>query len=82
MSLRPLLTAVCLSLCAGCSTTPSPVPAKIDPPPVALVSDCGRPDPLPPEVTAQSLAEWTVAWVGAWGCERAKRRALIEAWPR
>lgn len=30
----------------------------------------------------QDFATWAVGWVGTAGCERAKRQALIEAWPR
>lgn len=70
-----------LTLCA-CSTPRPIAPAKTDPPPVALVVDCARPAPLPEGATGRDLAEWTVAWIGAWGCERRKRRALLEAWPR
>lgn len=32
--------------------------------------------------TAQDLAAWAVEWIGAYGCERRKRVALIAAWPR
>lgn len=72
---------LCLVTCA-CSTMPAIAPAKIAPPPVALVTQCSRPSDLPEGATAQDLAQWTVAWIGAYGCERSKRTALIEAWPR
>lgn len=61
---------------------PPSVPAKIDPPPVALVSSCAAPGKLPDGATAQDLGEWVVGWIGAYGCERAKRAALVDAWPR
>lgn len=77
-----LLPAFFLSLLAGCSTTLPSVLAKIDPPPVALVSKCAAPADLAEGATAQDLSEWVVGWIGAAGCERAKRAALIEAWPR
>ena len=76
----PLLLALCLSL-YGCAST-KPVPAQIPPPPVALVTKCAKPADLPEGATAQDLAEWTVGWIGAYGCERSKRQALVEAWPR
>jgi hypothetical protein len=69
-------------LLSACSTVPVSAPARIDPPPVALTSKCVNPDPLPKVVTAQDLATWTVAWIGTAGCERAKRAALVKAWPR
>ena len=69
-------------LLSACSTTPPPVPVKIDPPPVALISRCLIPPDLVSEATARDLAEWAVAWIGVAGCERAKRQALLEAWPR
>jgi len=49
---------------------------------VALVTACARPAELPEGATAQDLAQWTVGWMGAYGCERSKRQALIESWPR
>lgn len=82
MSPRPWLLALCPMLLASCSTTRPSAPARIDPPPVGLVSKCAAPGPLAEGATGQDLAEWTVAWIGAYGCERAKRQALIEAWPR
>ena len=74
-----VLSALALS---ACSTARPPVPARIDPPPVALSSRCAAPPDLASEATARDLAEWTVAWIGTAGCERAKRQALLEAWPR
>jgi hypothetical protein len=32
--------------------------------------------------TAQDLAQWALGWISAYGCERSKRAALIEAWPK
>ena len=82
MQLRTLLL-VCLSLVlSACSTTRPSAPAVIQPPPVALVTQCQRPSDLPEGATAQDLATWTIAWIGAYGCERSKRQALIESWPR
>ncbi len=82
MSLRILPLALLASLLSACSTMPPSAPAKIDPPPVALISRCPAPGDLPEGATAQDLAEWVVGWMGHAGCERAKRTALIEAWPR
>jgi len=82
VKLRTLLLACSLLALAACSTTPQPVLAKIDPPPVALTSRCANPQPMPEGATAQDLAEWTVNWIGVAGCERAKRAALLDAWPR
>lgn len=82
MKLPTLPLASCLLLLlAGCAVPPN-APAKIDPPPVALVTQCARPGDIPEGATGQDLAVWTVDWIGAYGCERAKRQALIEAWPR
>lgn len=49
---------------------------------MALISRCAAPTDLPQASTVQALAQWAVEWVGAAGCEAAKRMALIEAWPR
>lgn len=49
---------------------------------MALVTACATPPDLPEGPTAQALAEWVMGWVGAYGCERSKRAALVEAWPR
>jgi uncharacterized lipoprotein len=78
---RTLLLALSLIVLAGCSTTP-PGAQQIPPPPVALISRCAVPPDMPEGATGQDLAEWAVRWVGTAGCERAKRTALIEAWPR
>lgn len=82
MSHRILPLALSVSLLSACSTMQPPAHGVIPPPPVALISRCLTPGELPGEATAQALVEWTVAWVGTAGCERAKRQALIEAWPR
>lgn len=76
------LSALCVLTLCGCSTVQPPAPAKIDPPPVALVSRCPPPSDLPADATAQHLGEWVMEWIGAYGCERAKRAALIDSWPR
>jgi hypothetical protein len=49
---------------------------------VALASRCASPDGLPEGATAQDLSAWVIGWIGTAGCERAKRQALLEAWPR
>jgi hypothetical protein len=33
-------------------------------------------------VSAQDLIGWTMEWINAYACERGKRSALIESWPR
>lgn len=78
----PLLLALSALLASGCSTTPPHAPAKIDPPPVALVSRCPTPADLTPDATGRDLAAWVVEWMGTAGCERGKRAALIDSWPR
>jgi len=40
------------------------------------------PPPLEGEATARELAAWTMLWIRTAVCENAKRRALIDAWPR
>lgn len=82
MKLKILLCAVLMLAISGCSSVPRSAPAKIDPPPVALVSKCLPPGDLPSESTARDLALWAVAWIGAYGCEKSKREALIESWPK
>lgn len=82
MSLRTLLPVFLSLLLFGCSTTPPSAPQKIDPPPVLLVTQCARPSEMPEGATAQDLVQWTVGWMAAYGCERSKRAALIEAWPK
>lgn len=47
-----------------------------------LVGRCPWPADLAEVATARDLAAWVVEWIGTAGCERAKRQALIEAWPR
>lgn len=49
---------------------------------MVLVTQCLRPGELPGGATAQDLVTWTVGWMAAYGCERSKRAALIEAWPK
>jgi len=82
MLLRRLLLVSSLLMLSACSTVPPVAPLVIPPPPVALVSRCAAPPDLPDLATARDLAEWAVMWVGTAGCERAKRAALIDAWPR
>lgn len=82
MSPRRLIPALSLLLLSACSTPPPAAPAKIDPPPVAMVSRCPWPAELREEATARDLAEWVVAWIGAAWCERSKRQALIDSWPK
>ena len=77
---KTLLLALSTLTLAGCSALQSL--AQIPPPPVALISRCLQPPALLESATAQDLAEFTVGWIGTAGCERAKRQALIEAWPR
>lgn len=81
MPLRILPLALCCLLLAACSTVPSNAPARIDPPPVDLMTRCSDPGKFSGE-NAQDLAEWAVRWIGTAGCERSKRQALVEAWPR
>lgn len=76
-----LLVFLILGLSA-CSTTPPSAPQRTDPPPVVLVTQCQRPGEMPGGATAQDLVTWTVGWMAAYGCERSKRAALIEAWPK
>lgn len=82
MPLLRLLPVLCLLTLSACSTAPVVAPAKVDPPPVNLVGRCPWPADLAEVATARELAAWVVEWIGAAGCERAKRQALIEAWPR
>lgn len=79
---RLLPLALSLSLYGCASMPPPPAPAVIPLPPVALMSRCAAPPELTSDATARDLAEWAVGWVGTAGCERAKRMALIDAWPR
>lgn len=82
MLLRLWLLALCPLMLSGCFGTLRTAPAKIDPPPVALVSRCPWPADLPDGATGQDLSVWVVSWIGTAGCERSKRQAIIEAWPR
>ena len=82
MLLRRLLLALSLTIFAGCSTPPPRVPVAIPPPPAVAMAPCQTPAPLAEGSTGRDLAEWAAAWVGAAGCERAKRQTLLEAWPR
>jgi hypothetical protein len=43
---------------------------------------CLAPGELASGATALELSKWAVEWIDAYGCERSKRAALIEAWPR
>lgn len=80
MLLRTWTLALWALLLSACSTMQQPAP--VAPPPVGLISRCQAPADLPSEATARDLAEWAVAWIGTAACERAKRQALLEAWPR
>ena len=82
MKARILYLAALTLAISACSTKPQVAPAKIDPPPVALVTECRPPGELPAESTARDLALWAVEWIGAYGCERSKRKALLESWPK
>lgn len=82
MRRKAFLPFLCLMMLAGCSTLQPSAPAKMDPPPVALVTACLVPADLPEGATAKDLAAWTLGWIGSYGCEKSKRAALIEAWPR
>jgi hypothetical protein len=68
-------------MCA-CSTPLPIAPSKIDPPPLILASPCPLPPDLASEATARELATWAVQWIDVAGCEWAKRRALLAAWPK
>lgn len=48
--------------------------------PVALATACPVPDAG--TVSAQDLIGWTMEWINAFACERGKRAALVDAWPR
>lgn len=79
---KTLLVVASLFLLSACSTMRPAAPTKIDAPPVALVTACLRPGDLPETATAKDLAVWTMGWISAYGCEKSKRTALIESWPR
>lgn len=80
--MKTLCSLLLLATLCACASAPPAAPLAIPPPPVALVSRCAAPPALPDMATARDLAEWAVMWVGTAGCERAKRQALVEAWPR
>jgi hypothetical protein len=82
MPLRLLLLALCLFGLSACSTLPGNAPAEIPPPPVALATNCPLPDSLAGSVSAQDLIGWTMEWITAYACERGKRSALLDAWPK
>lgn len=82
MPLRRLLPALYLTLLSACSTMQPAASAKVDPPPVLLTMPCLAADELKAKATAQDLAAWAVQWMGAYWCERDRRAALLEAWPR
>jgi hypothetical protein len=54
----------------------------IDPPPVVLTTKCLIPEDISKGSTAQDLALWAGKWIDAYGCEKAKRKALLESWPK
>jgi hypothetical protein len=78
---RVLLPVLSMIVLAGCSTM-QPGARQIPPPPAALIFRCAVPPVMPGGASGQNLAEWAVRWAGTAGCERAKRIALIEVWPR
>lgn len=49
---------------------------------MALAAACPLPDRIAASVSAQDLLGWTMEWINAYSCERGKRSALIEAWPK
>lgn len=49
---------------------------------MALSTPCATPSNLAGGVTAQDLVGWTMGWINAFACERGKRAALLDAWPR
>lgn len=82
MTPRLLPLAMSLSLCACASMPPPHAPEEIPPVPVALATKCPVPDDLEGSVSAQDLIGWSMEWINAFACERGKRAALLEAWPR
>lgn len=82
MRLRHSLSVLSLLTLCACSTTPHVAPSEIPKVPVGLASPCTVPDSLAGSVTAQDLIGWTMEWINAFACERSKRSALVEAWPR
>lgn len=79
---KALLLALCLLMLSACSTPPAHAPSVIPPPPVALASACPVPDTLSGNVSAQDIIGWTMEWINAFACERGKRAALLDSWPR
>lgn len=68
---------------SGCSTKPPVPPAKIDQPDPAHVTDCPKPAPLNKDgVSVPEALDFSVKWIGVAGCERDKKRALVESWPK
>lgn len=47
-----------------------------------MATKCPLPDNIAESVSAQDLIGWTMGWINAYACERGKRSALLEAWPR
>ena len=82
MLLRFLPLALFLLLCGCASTLPPHAPEEIPKPPVVATGQCETPDDLPDLATANELTDFAVGWMKAYGCERAKKRMLLEAWPR
>jgi hypothetical protein len=84
---RRWLIAALAALLSACSTPPAPPPSilaprQIDPPPLALAAPCDLPGELAAAATAADLADWALAWMAAWHCERGRRAGLAAAWPR
>lgn len=79
---RPLLLALSLTLSSCGSMPPPAAPVEIPPVPVALATPCEIPDDLELGATAQDAIGWAMEWINAFACERGKRSALIQAWPR
>lgn len=75
--LAPFLLAL-----SGCFETLPAAPGKIDPPPANLTMACVAPGDLVDGATALELSKWVAEWIDVYGCERSKRAALIEAWPK
>jgi hypothetical protein len=82
MPLRRLLPVLCLTMFGCASTPPATAPLEIPPVPVALATNCPLPDALAGSVSAQDVIGWTMEWINAYACERGKRSALIQAWPK
>lgn len=79
---RLLLLALCL-MGSGCASTRlAPVPVEIPPAPAVLTSPCLSPVDLPAGASARDLVDALMEWMQYAGCERSKRAALVEAWPK